>query len=181
MKKKIYIFIIVLILIFIILNIYKSKDIIFNDISIFSLWNDLGEEKEYKINPEEQQNIEIDIFQTIKNSVGIQKKVAPGCFGEFKIKLTKPKKSECKLKLKNLTDKPQNLIFILDGYKYESITEMENKINSIFQTNNIATIKWEWKYENDEYGDIRDTQDGEKAQKYIFEIKAIIEEVENET
>lgn len=181
MKKKIYILIIILILIFIILNIYKSKDIVFDDISIFSLWNDLGENQEYKINPEKQESIEINVFQTVKNSVGIHKKVAPGSFGEFTIKLIKPKEAEYKIKLKDITDKPQNLVFILNGNKYESITEMENKLNIIFQTNNIATIKWEWKYENDEYGNMKDTEDGEKAQKYIFEIKAIIEEVENET
>ena len=180
MKKKIYILTIILILIFIILNIYKSKNIIFNDISIFSLWNDLGEKQEYEINPEKQENIEINLFKTAQKTIGIHKKIAPGSFGQFTIKLTKLKQSEYTVILRDITKKPQNLVFILGGRQYGTITEMEPQLNNIFETTNTATIKWKWRYENDEYGNEKDTEDGEKAQRYIFEIKAIIEEVENE-
>ena len=180
MKKKIYVLIIILVLIFIILNIYNSEKVILNDISIFSLWSDLGENEKYKIDPEKQESIEINVFQTINVNTGMYRKIAPGSYGKFTIELKKPESMQCKITLKDISEKPHNLIFILDGYKYKSIKEMENKINLIFKTNKVATIQWEWQYENDEFGNIKDTEDGEKAQKYKFEIKAIVEDGNNE-
>lgn len=66
MNKKVYILIIILILIIIILNIYKSNKKISDDITIFSLWNNIVDQ-EYQINPQNSYETKIDIFQTISN------------------------------------------------------------------------------------------------------------------
>ena len=175
MNKTVYILIIILILIIIILNIYKSNKKISDDITIFSLWNNIVDQ-EYQINPQNSYETKIDIFQTISNKNGGNKKIAPGSFGKFKIKITKPLDSKCEIQLKNITAKPHNLIYSIGKQQYYSIEKLQEELNNIFQNQDIVTLNWNWTYENDYDGNIKDTEDGENAQKYIFEIKAIVEE-----
>ena len=175
MKKRIYLSIIILILIFIILSFFNSKKQIFDDIAIFNLWSD-SDDYEFKINPQEEPSLEIDVFQTGRKNKKYNKKIAPGSRGSFVIKLTKPLNAEYEISLKNITNKPQNLVFILDNRVYNSVEELQDKLNIIFQNQNTATIKWNWNYENNYTGNIIDTKDGEIAQKYIFEVKALIKE-----
>ena len=89
MKKRIYLSIIILILIFIILSFFNSKKQIFDDIAIFNLWSD-SDDYEFKINPQEEPSLEIDVFQTGRKNKKYNKKIAPGSRGSFVIKLTKP-------------------------------------------------------------------------------------------
>ena len=169
--KKIFILIlIVLILIFIILNFYKSNKNIFDDIIIFSLWENNKVKKEYEISL--QDKVEIDIFATINS---IYKKIAPGSKGSFFIKFKKPKNSKFKIKITEKSSKPQNLVFMLDNKKYYSIKQMEDEINQKFIENEIITVNWEWIYYIDEIHDIQDTEDGKNAYKYIFAIEALVE------
>ena len=172
MKKIInYIFILVILsLIFIILNFYESKKSIFDDITILGLWDNLGAENEYEITS--QDTVEIDVFETIND---VYKKIAPGSKGSFAIKFRRPINLNYKIKINEKTSKPQNLFFILGNKKYSSIKEMENIINEKFISTEKIIINWEWKYYIDEINDIEDTEDGEKAQKYIFEIESFIE------
>lgn len=174
MKKKIYISIIILtsISIFILLIFHKSKLKTFDDIIIFSLWN----ENQYTINPQNNDKVQIDIFQTIQNGTKTNKKIAPGSYGKFTIKLIKPLESSCELFIKELGHKPKNLIFELDGYKYNSIEDMQENINTLFQINDQITINWKWQYDVNNESDLQDTEDGERAGRYIFEITALIEQ-----
>lgn len=174
MGKKISIIIIILILILIILIFYTQKSKVFNDIMIFNLWEDLGEQ-EYIVDPEKEDKIQIDVYQTIENVTELHKKIAPGSYGKFDIKLIKPINSSCEIIVKDITNKPQNLIFLLDGKKYNTIEEMQKILNEKLQTKNKVTIHWKWNYDSGEEKDIQDTDDGEKAERYIFEIKAIVE------
>jgi len=158
-----------LFIIFIILNFFKSKKSIFNDIMIFSLWDNL--ETKYEIGL--QDKVEIDVFTTIRNN--IYKKVAPGTSGEFIIKFKRPTNSNYKIQIKEKTKKPKNLIFIVGNHKYSSIEDMEQLINEMFINTEQIAIKWEWRYFINDFQDIQDTKDGVQAQKYIFEIETIIE------
>lgn len=174
MKKRIYILIIIIIvvLIFIILNL---RDVDLNevdDIIIFSLWNENNFELNYKNNDK----IKIDVFQTAQNSTKVHKKIAPGSYGKFTIKITKPESSNCEIVIRDITQKPQNLIFELNGYKYSSIESMAEEINNIFKYENKIDINWKWEYDIDKEADIQDTIDGQRAEKYIFEIMAIIDQ-----
>ena len=175
MKKKIYIITIILILIFFILFFYKSDNNIFDDITIFSLWENMKKENEYVINPEKEENISIDVYKSIQNGTKLYKKIAPGSYGQFVIKLTRPKDTKCKIILKDITYKPQNLEFILKNKRYNKLEQMENILNDIFNTEDEVTISWNWKYQNTDENNIKDTKDGKIATKYIFEVKAIIE------
>ena len=174
-RKKVFILIMILILIFIILSFYKSKKNIFDDITIFSLWSEVGNENEYVINPEERKNIKIDVLKTVDKGTDIYRKIAPGSHGKFTIKLTKPIGSNADVILKELSNKPQNLIFMLDKKQYNSIEKMQTEINEIFKTKNEVTIYWQWPYELDTENDVQDTKEGQKAERYLFEINAIIE------
>lgn len=170
-KKRIYILIIILILIFIIFNIFRSKKNIFDDIMIFNLWNATGDKNEYVINPQKEEKIELNVF----NTTDMYEKIAPGSSGQFKIKLIKPQNSDFKIVLKETSTKPQNLIFIVDGKKYYNIKDIEEKLNKIFRYTNNIIINWVWEYEVSEKKNIEDTEDGKEAQKYAFEITATIE------
>lgn len=175
MNKKIYIISIILILILIILNIYKPNKKISEDITILSLWKDIGEQ-EYQVNPQNLYETKIDIFQTTSNKNGVNKKIAPGSFGKFKIKISKPLDSKCQIYIKNITSKPHNLVYTIGNQNFYSMEKLQEELNKIFQNQDMVTLKWNWNYDSNNNGDIRDTEDGENAQKYIFEIKAIVEE-----
>ncbi|MBQ2836212.1 MAG: hypothetical protein IJE68_05205 [Clostridia bacterium] len=171
---KYILILIILVIIFIILNFYKSNKIIFEDIMILGLWNDIGAKNEYEISS--QKTVKIDIFTTINNKM--YKKIAPGCKGCFVIKFKRPSNTNYSIKIKEKTSKPQNLVFILENKKYNSIKEMENIINEKFVNTDEITINWEWEYYVNDIQDIQDTIEGENAQSYLFEIKAIIEDAE---
>lgn len=172
MNKKVIITLIILILIFIILNFYKSNKNIFNDFIIFSLWQD---ENKYVINPENEEGIHIDVLENVYNGNKIQTKIAPGSQGKFTIKLKRPVDSQFQLSIKDITRKPQNLVFELENIEYNSIEQMQEQLSNILQERDKAIINWKWKYSNNFEDDMEDTKDGENAQKYIFEIKAIVE------
>lgn len=165
---------IILVIIFIILNFYKSKKGIFDDIIIFGLWGGNSIKNEYEINF--QNTIEIDVFSTINN--GYNKMIAPGSKGSFAIKFKRPANSSYKINITEKTSKPQNLIFSIENRKYLSLKEMEDVINKKFINTDRITINWEWKYYIDEVHDMQDTKDGERVQKYLFEIEAIVEKEE---
>lgn len=153
------------------LNLFKAKMNIFDDIMIFNLWNATGDKDEYVINPQKEEKIELNVF----NTTDMYEKIAPGSSGQFKIKLIKPQNSDFKIILKETSTKPQNLIFIVDGKKYYNIKDMEESLNKIFQYNDNIIINWIWEYEVSEEKNAKDTEDGEEAQKYAFEIIATIE------
>lgn len=178
MKKSIkYILIlIILVIIFIILNFYKSKKNIFEDIMILGLWSSNDIKNEYEI--DSQNAVNIDIFSTINNKYN--KKIAPGSKGSFVVKFKRPINSNYKISITEKTPKPKNLVFSIESQKYLSLEEMENVINEKFINTEKITINWEWKYYIDESHDIQDTKNGEEAQKYLFEIEAIVEEQERE-
>lgn len=170
-KKRIFILIIILILIFIILNLFKSKEDIFDDIMIFSLWRSIGNKNEYIINPQKRETIELNLF----NTSDIYRKIAPGNEGQFILRLIRPKESNFKIYIKGNSAKPQNLLFILDDEIYYNIEDMQEKLNNILQNKDNVTINWKWEYDISQEDNIKDTEDGKEAQKYVFEINALIE------
>ena len=182
MKRTITYILILIILftIFIILKFYKSDKNVFDDITIFSLWNNSQSGNEYEISLKDK--VEIDVFTTINNNR--YKKIAPGCKGEFVLKFSRPMDIDYYIEINEKTSKPQNLIFIFENRKYKSIKELEYIINEKFADAEKISINWEWKYYVNEIQDMQDTADGQMAQKYLFEIKVIMEDkkgLENES
>ncbi len=181
MKKRYVISIILILIIILIFNRTENKNIL-KDVLIFNLWSDLGDQNEYIINPEKE--TQIDIFQTIEyeketdreTAYKIHKKVAPGTYGNFTIKLSRPVKTNLKINLSETGTKPQNLIFIIGEKRYNSVKQMEEEVTQKLQEEGKIIINWEWQYYNNTQNDIQDTKDGENLEKYYFEIQAIIEE-----
>lgn len=170
MKKIIYFLIMIFILIVIFLIFYKSKKIIFDDHTIFNMWD------EYVINPEKDKSVKIDIFKKVSNGNKVHGKIAPGSYGSFTIRLIKPQNSKVDIQVKDITNKPKNLIFILDNKKFASIGKMQEELKEKLLTQDRVEVNWNWQYETTQEADIEDTKSGEKAQSYIFEIIAIVEE-----
>lgn len=166
MKKKIiYILILIIfIIIFFNLNFYKSDISVFDDIMIFSLWS----------NQELKNEVEIDVFSTVDDK--LYKKIAPGTKGSFVIEFKREMNLKYKIKVTEKTKKPHNLFFTIGDTKYSSLDEMENVINEKFKNTEKITIYWEWEYYIDDTHDIQDTKDGKNIERYIFKIKAMIEE-----
>lgn len=169
-KLKIIFIIIITILTIIIINFYKSKNIKINDYFIFSLWDFKKDEKEYILNLEEE-ILQINIFQTSENNT--YNKVAPGSKGRFTIKLINSVGKEFEIQLKDTLGKPNNLVFIIEDERYYSLSELENIISDKLHKDSNVIINWEWKYEENIISDIEDTEDGQNAQKYYFEINVI--------
>lgn len=181
MRKRYVISIILILVIILIFNRTENKSIL-KDVLIFNLWSDLGEQNEYIINPEKE--TKIDIFQTVEYEketnrevlYKIHKKVAPGSYGKFSIKLSKPVKSNLKIYLSEIGTKPQNLIFIIGEQRYNSVKQIEEVVTQKLQEEGKIIINWKWQYYDNIQNDIQDTEDGENLEKYYFEIQAIIEE-----
>lgn len=167
---------IILVIIFIILNFYKSKKNIFDDITILGLWDDVGFENENEYELTSENTVEIDVFTTINNK--IYKKIAPGSKGSIIIKFKRPQNLNYTINVIEKTSKPQNLVFYIENKKYTTLEDMEYIINQKFKNTEKITINWEWKYYIDEKHDMQDTNDGQKADKFLFEISAIVEDQE---
>ena len=166
--KSIFHIVIVFILIFISLYIFKSKKRIFEDIIILGFLN-ISKDKEVFYLTD---SVEIDIFSTIESKY--KNKIAPGSSGEFTIKFKKNLSSNYKIEIEEKSLKPKNLIFSFKNQKYSSLKEIEEIINKEFIFNDEISIKWKWEYYIDEIHNIQDTIDAQKISKYIFEIKAIV-------
>lgn len=174
MKKKLIITIIIIIFVFITLNFQKFKQYIFNDIIIFDLLSQNERDKEYIINYQKEKIVQINVFQTMKNDA--YKKIAPGSYGKFTIKTTKIIEKKDEIILKEITNKPQNLIFIINKKRFNTLKEMQEIVNEQLIKTGKVVINWEWNYDINKEEDIEDTEDGENPQQYIFEIEAIVEE-----
>lgn len=165
--KKIIIYICILnVLIMLFFKIYyNSNNKIYEDITILGILNDFKQENEYKITC--NKTLEVDVFTTINN---IYKKIAPGSRGSFSICFKNPLKSEYEINIVEKTKKPKNLVFMIENKIYKTIEEVEKKINECFVNEDKVIIDWEWQYYINENFDSMDTEDGEIAQKYAFEV-----------
>lgn len=104
------------------------------------------------------------------------KKIAPGTKGEFIIIIKKDSDLKCKIAFTNITKKPENLKFYLNGNTYNKWEEMQNKINEILKENDRITINWEWQYDTNEQENIKKEQNEENFKEYVFKIDTIVEE-----
>ena len=166
MKNKIKIIIgIIIVIILIIINTkVRHKIQVYDDIFIFNMFNEQNNDK-YQI--ESQKALEINIFNNIN------RKIAPGCNGQFTIMLNGEIEDKTKIIISEKSNKPQNLKFKINNSKYKSLEDMKDKIKDELIENKKVVINWKWLYEENEECDISDTIDGIKANEYIFEIKII--------
>ena len=139
---------------------------------------------DFKVNGQKEQVEQINLVSTCNNETLVNNKIAPGTSGEFKI-IVDATGSEVGINY-NITfteeeNKPQNLKFIYDGVKYDSIKELENNLSGIINANEpnkskTINIQWEWEYETGKTeeeinaNDILDTKDAEQIKNYTFDV-----------
>lgn len=177
MKKRICILITILILIIFIIFLLryfnKNQNLNFKDLLIFGMWQ---EDNLYVLDSNKNHEVQVNLYKTIKGGGKLYKKIAPGTKGEFVIIIKKDPDLKCKMIFTNITKKPKNLEFYLNGNTYSTLEEMQNEINEVLKEKDRVTINWEWKYSTNEQEDIEDTQDGEKLKEYVFKMDTIVED-----
>lgn len=177
MKKRICILITILILIifiiFLLNSFNKNQNLNFKNLLIFGMWQ---EDNVYVLDSNKNQEVQVNLYKTIKGGGKLYKKIAPGTKGEFVIIIKKDPDLKCKMIFTNITKKPKNLEFYLNGNTYNTLEEMQNEINEVLKEKDRVTINWEWKYSTNEQEDIEDTQDGEKLKEYVFNMDTIVED-----
>ena len=118
---------------------------------------------------------DVKLANTINKNTLINEKIAPGTSGAFEILLETNEKISYEIKFKSKNDKPQNLVFEIEGKdrKYKKLEDMEKELKGEITENKRIIINWQWEYEKNKTEDKQDTKDGEKLTKYNFTIYAI--------
>ncbi len=137
---------------------------------------------DFKVNNSEDIIQTINLASTINNDTLVNNKIAPGTSGNFKINIDASEAEvgiNYKVEFTNEQNKPTNLKFIYNGLTYNSIKEIENKLEGTInatEENKIKTISidWEWPYETGKESQILandkiDTQDGKNISEYKFD------------
>lgn len=123
----------------------------------------------------------VNLIDTIKQKTLVDEKIAPGVSGEFDIIIKTNKDTKYQIYLLSKNEKPENLKFNIANTNIYA-----NKIEDLTQylTGNLkkgetktVTINWNWNYENEERGNVQDTEDSKNIDKYIFEIYTYGEEL----
>lgn len=185
-KKKIGIILIIVVLIVAMLIGYTfskyKQSISIESRSAVAKWSFTG-----KIENEKNSSIlsTISLADTVESDSVLEKRIAPGTSGEFKI-IVDATESEVDIdylvSLENETNKPQNLFFTYDGQKFSTLSNLIRSVNDfsgqISHTSEnktkTYTIGWEWPYETTKDGVLQDEidlQDGQNIKDYIFTLK----------
>ena len=80
-----------------------------------------------------------------------------------------------RIEFESKNEKPKNLNFNIEGKdkKYSNLEELSKELRGTIQKDTIITIQWEWEYEQNEFNNRQDTQDGISLKKYNFTIFVI--------
>lgn len=189
-KKVVSILILILLVIIFYLCIYKTYiQETYDDILFFKFLrktpeiektydyeknSDIIEKYIFKVNHKNTNFKDIDLLQTINKKFLINKKLAPGINGSFQIILKTNQNTNYNVIFKEKNTKPKNLIFMNSETKEEkdNIEDFNNELKGILLKNEkkTITIKWFWKYENNEEENKEDTIDGKNLKNYLFTI-----------
>lgn len=153
-------------------NKFNQNDLIF--FKFYSEDNSLSKSIKIKISKNQTNSKNINLLE-VNNK--IEEKIAPGMSGDFEIQLMTYEDINYKLFFKSENEKPNNLYFYLekDLKKYNTLEKIGENINGKLEKLRIKIIKiyWKWEYEIGNNENKQDTEDGEKLQKYNFNIYVV--------
>ena len=186
MKKKEVLIIVLVILLIVVIYFIKKNDIgEFKDDIIFfknfysSIGGDKGKEKEgndfvdvVEVSTRKYTKKEMSLFSNLTNQMDWNKIVCPGTDGEIPIKLYGKEDLEYKIIFKSKNQKPENLVFMVNGKEFKTLEELGDDLAGNLQKGEIkeVIINWKWEYETSKKQDIQDTIDGIQIKEYNFEI-----------
>lgn len=147
---------------------------------------------DFKINGSNTEEQQIDLSSTCNDETLINNKIAPGTKGSFNIDVDGTGSEvgiDYKVTFKDEKDKPQNLKFVYNGVKYDSIEELNNKISGTIDANasdkqRVINVEWQWEYETGvgatqiSANDLIDTQDAKAMKDYTFVVAVTGTQVE---
>ena len=183
MKKKkhtiilIIITIIFILFIFLIQHLKKQNNQFQDDIIFFKSFNFGKNEITKVVFDVSYYNIKlkaINLANTINKNTLVNEKIEPGTSGRFEIVLKTNQKIKYQVKFKSQNEKPENLVFKIEGKdrKYKTLEEIEQELKGEIEKDKTIFINWEWEYEVNSIQNKQDTKDGEKLKQYIFTIYA---------
>lgn len=138
----------------------------------------------FKVNDKEEQIQTIYLRSKVNNETLTSNKIAPGTEGDFQIKID----ATCSevginysIRFENESKKPTNLKFTYDDKVYNSLSDLQQDLIGVINSNDeekvkILTITWEWKYETGNTdqekaaNDIIDTQEAKIISNYSFDV-----------
>lgn len=192
--KKLQKFIIFSILVIMIFIVKVSKNIdqgsIQDDIIFFKLLENksINKNKEnnknkyindnrIKIDMSSKKQVEIDqlnLLELTNKKTKIREKIAPGSEGNFELQLLSNMNMKYNVEFKEISEKPQNLLFYIDGKEYHNLEDINGKLNGdLIKNKKIKiVIYWVWKYETSNQNNKQDTKDGISLKTYCFKINA---------
>lgn len=196
-KKKIIIIVIIIIFLTLIYFISSAKAFNIQDDFIFFKLFGQSQTKDSNFssvqsleNVQEEKNIyifkvsykktilkSVNLVKTIDKKTLIKEKIAPGTEGNFKIIITSNENLEYQVIFKSQNEKPENLVFYINGEnkEFKSLEDLQENLKGEIKAKEekIIDINWKWKYESSRNGDKQDTEDGIKITKYNFDIYTI--------
>ena len=139
---------------------------------------------DFKVNGTEEYLQTIDLTSTSNNVTLIDNKIAPGTSGGFEINIDASEAEvgvNYKVEFLNENNLPQNLYFLYDNRRFDSILDLNGEIQDTIFANEenkqrSIMIYWDWPYETGfEEAEIKennrkDTQDGKNGGNYTFDI-----------
>lgn len=179
MNKKVQILIVIIILLILLIIWYakfRNKESI-NNLIIFNLFNNSSNSFQFNISSKVNQKKSANLYGTFNAKSLSEHKIAPGTSGEFEILLVSAIDTNYRIKFESKNEKPQNLTFSIkdNPIKYHSLEDLgKYLLGSLNKNEKIKIIiEWSWNYETDTFSNIQDTLDGQKLEKYNFDINVM--------
>ena len=174
--KKIIVFLVFLIIIIILIvcsSIYNNSNSLDNFV-IFNLYENSNSKIKFNVGKDLNQIKSINLLYTMVGDGLLNKKVAPGVKGEFEIEVLSSRNVQYQILLKSKNKRPKNLLFKITNKtnKYCSLEELQKYLKGEAKSKKKVKFKieWAWEYETNSINDFQDTIDGERIDKYIFDV-----------
>lgn len=117
------------------------------------------------------------LLNTVNEKTLVNRKIAPGCSGEFQIIMVSNYKISYRIKFENMNQKPENLKFKIKDSNNDSnsLNELEKNLVGKLEAKKEKEIslQWKWEYEIGNIENMKDTADGKNISNYNFKIYVI--------
>lgn len=136
----------------------------------------------FKVSDKKAEEQKIELNEVVNEQALVNKKIAPGVYGEFAIIMDAyeaTKNMSYNVELTSNNEKPRNLVFNIKGdeNKYNNLEELAKKLNGSVEKNSTREIIIQWSWDYDSKDNYQDTEDGKNIENYTFAVNVIANEI----